>query len=53
MIAQEHTYLLLKPLFPLLVSLPCEAIFSNPKQTATSSFFVGLGFGMKTPTMKC
>ncbi len=52
-LAQEHTYPLLEPLSPLLVSLPYEAIFFGSKQTPTSSCFVGPGFGVKTPTMQC
>jgi len=44
---------LLEPLSSLLVSLSYEVIFFGPKQTPTSSCFVGLGFGVKTPAMQC
>jgi hypothetical protein len=41
-----------KAFISFLISLPHEAIFSGSKQTPTSSFFVGLGFGAKTPAMQ-
>jgi hypothetical protein len=44
---------LLEPLSSLLVSLSYEVIFFGLKQTPTSSYFVGLGFGVKTPAMQC